>query len=93
VRLSDVHLNGSETESQVLASWGMTGIPATLVLKDGVLQGEVAWLEAEINGTPYRDIHFKAVEEVTQTVMSRTVDPWNIAFEHRAHASRLIQIQ
>lgn len=73
VRLSDVHLSDSETESQVLASWGMTGIPATLVLKDGVLQGEVSWLEVEINSTPYRDIHFRAVEEVTETVAAASV--------------------
>lgn len=73
VRLSDVHLDDSKTESQILGSWGMTGVPATLVLKDGVLQGEVPWREVEINGTPYRDIHFRAVEEVAQTLATASV--------------------
>lgn len=93
LRFSDIHLDNSETESRVLASWGTTGIPATLVLEDGVLQGEVSWLEVEINDTPYRDLHFRAVEEVVQTVAATAAKPWNIAFEHRAHASRLTQIQ
>lgn len=85
VRLSDVHLPGSETESQVLSSWGMTGIPATFVLKDGALQGQVSWLEVEIDGTPYRDLHFRALEQVVQTVGAALVKHWNTAFRHRAH--------
>lgn len=92
VRLSDVHLPGSATESQVLASWGMTGIPATLVLKNGKLQGEVAWLEVETNGTPYRDIHFRAIEEIIQAVTATSAIPWNIVFRHRAHALKAYSI-
>lgn len=84
-RLSDVHLPDSATESQVLSSWGMTGIPATMVLKDGVLQGEVPWLEVEVDGTAYRNIHFRAVEKIAKAVETASAELRNIAFRYRAH--------
>lgn len=71
LKLSAPHLPGSPTESRVLSSWGMTGIPATYVLKDGALQGQVSWLELDINGTAYKDLHFRALDEVVQRLSAR----------------------
>ena len=55
-------------KSALMSSWGVWTAPNTLVLRNGKLQGKVSWLEAELNGVPYRDIHFQAVDDITASL-------------------------
>ena len=55
-------------KSALMTSWGVWTAPNTLILRNGELQGKVSWLEAEIDGVPYRDIHFQAVDDITASL-------------------------
>jgi hypothetical protein len=70
LRVFDVHLPGSRTESQLASSWGLKSVPVTMVLENGELTGLVSWLEVDINGKSYRDLHFRAVERVVQALVT-----------------------
>ena len=70
LEVSDTHIAGSSQDSELMSDWGATVMPATYILKDGLLQGQVSWLEVDIDGTPYRDLHFQAVDDIAQTLIN-----------------------
>jgi hypothetical protein len=68
LNIQDVYKSGSHGESVLSSSWGVMPVPSTYLLKKGHFTGSVSWVEIDINGKPYKDIHFRAINEILKTL-------------------------
>ncbi len=73
LKVSDVTVPdtaGSSPKSALMSSWGVWTVPNTLVVRNGKLQGKISWLETEIDGVAYRDIHFQAIDDIVGSLVN-----------------------